>query len=110
MATVPVFTHWAYFAVCSFANFFAKAEACLPGNGWPPQLEPFSTSSSARASSLVAIGHLVKGVLRNGLPPVIASFPTCASLRVEINSLLMQYLDWESEHLGPRHPNRGRRR
>src|SRR6266851_740215 len=84
MATVPVFTHWAYFAVCTFANFLAKAAACLPGKGWPPQLEPVSTPLRARASSLVAIGHCVKGVFRNGLPPAIASFPTCASLPVKI--------------------------
>src|SRR3984893_17543155 len=77
IATVPVFTHCAYFAVWNSANFCAKAAACLPGKGWPPHFELDSTSSSARDSSLVGIGHVVRGAFRRTSPPVIANFPTC---------------------------------
>src|SRR5450631_1994501 len=83
IATVPVFTHCAYFTVCVFANFLANEEACLPGKGWPPHFELVSTSLRAAISSLAPIGHCVKGVFRKGFPPVIASFPTCLSPPVE---------------------------
>jgi hypothetical protein len=33
----------------------------------------------------VATGHGVKGVLRTGSPPVIASFPTCESPVTKLN-------------------------
>src|SRR6202451_1839145 len=85
IATVPVLTHWPYFAVWNAANFFANASAYLPGNGWPPHFRLVKASSSAANSSFVATGHGVKGVLRTGSPPVIASFPTCESPVTKLN-------------------------
>src|SRR5215472_4482502 len=76
MATVPVFTHWPYFAACSCANFAAKAAACFPGKGCPPHCVLSSTSFNAAASAFVAIGHWVSGFFRRGFPLVIASLPT----------------------------------
>src|SRR5215469_1788346 len=76
MATVPVLTHWPYFAVCTCANFAAKAAACFPGNGCPPHRVLSSTYLSAAASVFVAIGHCGSDFFRRGFPPVIASFPT----------------------------------
>src|SRR6516164_5027123 len=76
IAMVPVLTHWPYLAVCSAANLLAKAAACLPGKGWPPQRVLCRTSFRADASVFVAMGQLVNGFLRRGLPPVIASLPT----------------------------------
>src|SRR5215469_7819676 len=84
MATVPVFTHCPYFAVCNCANFLAKAAACFPGKGCPPHRVLSSTPFSAAASAFVAIGHCVSGFLRSALPPVIASLPTgYSSIRVQ---------------------------
>src|ERR1700676_623148 len=77
MATVPVFTHCAYFAVWVSANFFAKEVAYFPGNGWPPQLGVARTLCSASASALEPLGHGVKGVVRVGVPPVMPNFPIC---------------------------------
>src|SRR5271156_3590387 len=79
MATVPVLTHCPYVAVWNAANFFANASAYFPGNGCPPHFKLVKASSSAANSAFVAGGHGVKGVLRPGSPPVIASFPTCES-------------------------------
>src|SRR5580700_4663970 len=83
MATVPVFTHCPYFAVCNLANFAANAAACFPGNGCPPHNVLSNTSFSPFASALVGIGHRVNGVFLSGLPPVIASFPTRQYLHSE---------------------------
>src|SRR5690348_5808775 len=105
IATVPVFTHWAYFAVCNSANFLPKATEYLPGKGWPPHLELASTSSRAARSSFRANGHSVKGVLRKGSPPAMASLVIGARLidnDEAIASSLKQY-DSYSARLTPAH-------